>query len=105
MNPRVKSVRAMQDYKLQLTFTNGEKRIFDARPYLSKGVFQELMNETLFKTVRVSLGSIQWRNGQDLCPDCLYLESKPLQPSIVRKRATTKNPVGRLKEHAQTGRQ
>ncbi len=104
MNPRVKSVRTMQDYKLQLTFTNGEKRIFDARPYLSKGVFQELMNETLFQTVRVSLGSIQWQNGQDLCPDCLYLESKPQQPSAVKKRIMTKKQPSRLKEHAQTGR-
>ena len=104
MNPRVKSVRAMQDYKLQLTFTNGEKRVFDARPYLSKGVFQELMSETLFQTVRVSLGSIQWQNGQESVPDCLYLESKPLKPSVVRRQATSKKPVSRLKEHAQTGR-
>ena len=104
MNPRVKSVRAMQDYKLQLTFTNGEKRIFDIRPYLSKGVFQELMNETLFQTVRVSLGSIQWQNGQDLCPDCLYIESKPLQSVIASKRTTAKKSVSHLKEHAPTGR-
>ncbi len=30
---------------------------------------------SLFNSVRPFLGSIQWKNGQDLCPDTLYLES------------------------------
>ena len=32
----------MDDYKLRLTFTNGQVRIFDVKPYLSQGVFREL---------------------------------------------------------------
>ena len=33
----------------------------------------------MFQTVKPVLGSIQWQNGQDFCPDTLYLESKPLR--------------------------
>jgi len=85
MNPRVKAVKPLQNHKLKLTFNNGEIRVFDVQPYLAKGVFQELNNETLFKKVKVSLGSIQWQNGQDLCPDTLYLESIPLRLSAGRQ--------------------
>jgi hypothetical protein len=40
------------------------------------GVFKELKNLALFKEVKPFLGSVQWKNGQDLCPDTLYLDSE-----------------------------
>ncbi|VUZ25685.1 Uncharacterised protein [Acetobacterium wieringae] len=33
------NVEPLNDYKLLLTFDNGEKRIFDVSPYLDKGIF------------------------------------------------------------------
>lgn len=75
MNPRVKAVKANSDYTLTLTFTNDEVKIFDVKPYLDKGIFRELQDIGLFYSVRPCLGSIQWKNGQDFCPDTLYLDS------------------------------
>jgi Protein of unknown function (DUF2442) len=77
MNPRVKQVKPNSDYTIILTFTNGEVKLFDMKPYLDKGIFRELKDISLFNSVKPFLGSIQWQNGQDLCPDTLYLESKP----------------------------
>jgi hypothetical protein len=76
MNPRVKNVKANSDYTLKLTFTNGDVKIFDMKPYLDIGIFKELKEPGLYNSVKPFLGSIQWKNGQDLCPDTLYLESK-----------------------------
>ncbi len=78
MNPRVVEVKPNPDYSLTLKFTNGEVRRFDVRPYLEKGNFKELQDVRLFNSVKPSLGSIQWLNGLDLCPDTLYLDSLPL---------------------------
>ena len=78
MNPRIIKVQAHPDYTLTLTFTNGEIRRFDVGPYLERGIFQELKDLRIFNSVQPFLGSIQWRNGQDLCPDTLYLDSQPL---------------------------
>jgi len=69
-------VKPLNDYKLLLTFENGEKRVFDVRPYLDKGIFQELKNEEKFKTVRVSFDSIEWCNQADLDPEFLFEKSK-----------------------------
>ena len=75
MNPRVKAVKPNSAYTLTLTFTTGEARTFDVKPYLNIGIFQELKDRRLFNSVKPFLGSIQWQNGQDFCPDTLYLES------------------------------
>ncbi len=75
MNPRVKNVTANADYTLTITFTNNEVRLFDMKPYLNTGIFKELNDPHTFNTVRPFLGSIQWKNGQDLCPDTLFEDS------------------------------
>lgn len=76
MNPRVTHVKPEQDFSLLITFNNGEVKSFDVKPYLGIGIFKELQDMSLFNSVKPCLGSIQWANGVDLCPDTLYLESK-----------------------------
>jgi hypothetical protein len=76
MYPRVKEVEADQDYTLLITFNNGEKKRFDFKPYLNIGVFNELKEPEVFYSVKPFLGSIQWSNGADLCPDTLYLDGE-----------------------------
>ncbi|MFZ4558302.1 MAG: DUF2442 domain-containing protein [Pseudanabaena sp.] len=74
MNPYVKKVKPLENYCLMLWFTNGEQKIFDLKPYLNKGVFNQLKNTALFASVRVVAGSVEWSNGIDLSYDTLYLE-------------------------------
>jgi len=84
MNPRVKEVKPNRDYTLTLIFTNGEVRIFDVKPYLDKGIFKELKELSLFNSARPFLGSVQWQNGQDFCPDMLYLDSKAIDDNLPK---------------------
>jgi hypothetical protein len=72
MNPRVKSVDSLPGFKLSLAFTNAEHKIFDVKPYLSKGIFSALSDADIFKQVRPCNGSILWPGDLDLCPDTLY---------------------------------
>ena len=75
MNPRVKFVQPNKDFTLNLTFDNNERKTFDVKPYLEYGVFKELKDLSLFYSVKPFLGTVQWQNEQDFCPDTLYLES------------------------------
>ena len=68
-------VKPLDDYKLELTFENEEKRLFDMKPYLSKGIYNELKDESIFRTVRVSFDSIEWANKADIDPEFLYKKS------------------------------
>lgn len=85
MNPRVKQVTPNSDYTLTLVFANDEVKIFDVKPHLDKGIFQELRDPTLFNSVKPFLGSIQWKNGQDFCSDTLYLGGKSIGSSLSRE--------------------
>lgn len=71
----VVDVKPLENYKLLLTFENGEKRIFNMQPYLEKRIFKELKDEKMFSSVRVSFDSIEWSNQADIDPEVLYQKS------------------------------
>ena len=71
----IKDVEPQENYLLLLTFENGEKRQFDMKPYLDFGIFQELKDLRLFKTVKIRFDSIEWDNEADFDPEVLYQKS------------------------------
>ncbi|MBT3723920.1 MAG: DUF2442 domain-containing protein [Gammaproteobacteria bacterium] len=77
MNPRVVSVEVTNKYTLKLAFENDETRLFDASPFLDRGIFKELKDFNYFKQVKVAFGSIEWPHEQDFSKDTLYLLSTP----------------------------
>jgi hypothetical protein len=76
MNPRVKDVKPMPGYHLEITFSNGEVGVYDCRPLLDFGVFRELRDVTYFRQARAAGGTVVWPHEQDICPDTLYMDAK-----------------------------
>ena len=79
IGPRISEVSPIEDFKLLLTFNNGECRVFDAKELFTFSVFKALQNKAFFEAVKVSSGTILWPNGIDYCPDTLYAESIPVK--------------------------
>ena len=75
LGPRVVHVQPCEGYKLILTFTNGERRIFDAERLLDIPVFSPLKNKPFFDSVYIAYGTVQWPQDIDYCPDTLYMDS------------------------------
>jgi len=75
----VVDVNPEPNYKLKLTFENGEKRIFDVSEYLEIGVFSELKDISIFNSVKITFDSIEWINGIDIEPEELYEKSIPIE--------------------------
>ncbi len=61
-----------QDFSLELWFDTGDHRLFDARPYLSRGVFVRLQDFSLFKQAFVVLDTVCWPGDLDIAPETLY---------------------------------
>lgn len=72
----IKDVKPINNFNLILTFENGERRRFDMKPYLDKGIFKELKDIDKFNSVRVSFDTIEWENNADLDPEVLYNDSE-----------------------------
>lgn len=78
LRPRAVEVQPAPDYHLLLTFDNQEKRLFDVKPYIRGSWFGELKKPEIFNAVRIAGLSVEWPDGQDICPDCLYQDSVPV---------------------------
>jgi hypothetical protein len=76
MFPRILEVRHVRDYRLELTFTDGERAELDFKDMIvgRGGVFAELEDVEAFRRVSVDTeaGTLVWPNGVDFCPDVLY---------------------------------
>jgi len=79
MFPRVRGVRHLKDYELEITFSDGTVATLDFRGRVAArgGVFAPLQSVDFFGKVTVDqeAGTLVWPNGVDFCPDVLYAEA------------------------------
>jgi len=79
MFPRVRSVRYLKDYELEITFSDDTVAKLDFRRRIvgRGGVFAPLESLDFFCQAAVDreAGTVVWPNGVDFCPDVLYSEA------------------------------
>jgi hypothetical protein len=68
-----------EDYKLILTFENGEIKEFDCQTLLNEKPFQALANKAFFRQAKIVYGTVAWNDDLDIAPETLYLDSKPIK--------------------------
>lgn len=71
---KVVSVDPIEDYKLEIEFSNGRKGIFDVSPYIDKGVFVALKDKAYFRSVRPAFGGVMWPHEQDFSAETIEYE-------------------------------
>ena len=72
MMNRVKEVRALPDFRLDIVCRNGERGIFDCSPYRGCECLSGIWADGVFDKVVADHGTVMWPNGADLCPDEVY---------------------------------
>lgn len=75
--PRVIGADYISDYKIKVTFDNGQIRVADCSKWIGGGVFEPLKDKSYFKKFFVDGWTISWKNGADIAPETLYDESDP----------------------------
>ena len=73
----VVTVKTHDDCTLELVFENGEKRMFDMKPFFDKKPFVELFNSPLFFKASVEYGSVVCPGNIDIAPETLWARSNP----------------------------
>jgi hypothetical protein len=76
----VRSVAALEGYRLRVEFTDGTERVIDVERFLRGPIFEPVKRDRkLFESVAVDpeLQTIVWPNGADIDPDVLYGRFEP----------------------------
>jgi len=77
---RVRSVRCLEGFVVELGFTDGESKVVDFTPFLRGQVFERHRTDpAFFRSVRVDpdAGTVVWPDGTDLDPDVLRWGLRP----------------------------
>ncbi|MBK8636978.1 MAG: DUF2442 domain-containing protein [Chromatiaceae bacterium] len=86
MDTIVKAV-PLVDYCIEVVTSSGITGIFDVKPYLTGGAFQELKNQNYFSLVRPAHHGIIWPNEQDFSADTIIYDiqkaQQPAQPECA----------------------
>ena len=79
LQPNLINVIPLENYMLELQYENGEKRIFDVKPYMQGEWYEKLKDISLFRTVKVIENwTVEWAEGQDIEPKELYENSEAI---------------------------
>jgi hypothetical protein len=66
------------NYRIELTFDNGERGVVDFSPYLQRGgIFKRFRDINFFREFRVDpeLGTLTWSGEIDVAPETLYAQA------------------------------
>jgi hypothetical protein len=69
----------LNDYCIEIVTSSGISGIFDVKPYLDGGAFQELRNTSYFSLVRPAHHGITWPNEQDFSSDTIIYDIQNAQ--------------------------
>ena len=78
----VKEVQPKADYTLLLTFADGSKKVYNARPLLNKSIYSSLNNPAFFLRAKAECGTVVWNDDIDIAPEHLYECSVPVTDSV-----------------------
>ena len=64
----------IEDYKIQLSFSNGKSGMIDLAEYIMEGdIFEGIRALEKFKNFTLEYGTLTWDNGEiDIAPETLY---------------------------------
>jgi hypothetical protein len=75
---KVKSVKALPGYRLEVVFQNGNRGELQLEKKLFGPVFEPLKDPRFFSKAMVDeFGVICWPNGADIAPEAVFEEAVP----------------------------
>ena len=85
---KVYTAEPLKGRMLLVTFTNGEKRLYDTT-WLKGPAYSPLEDDSVFSDISIFHGIITWMNGEiDIAPEVIYEDGYPYNPIEIESVAS-----------------
>lgn len=82
-NIKVVDVKPLRGFMMLVTFSTGEKRLFDVTR-LQGSAFDALKDENIFMNPALFHGVITWKDGEiDIAPERVYVDSYAYESEVI----------------------
>ena len=69
-------VKPLENFCLYLKFDDGKEKIYNMSKLIQKNpAYIKLKDNEYFKLVKLAGETVEWPNGEDVCPENLYYDS------------------------------
>lgn len=80
---KIESFKIISELCMLVTFSNGEKRIFDLKALMEYPIYKKLEDFNIFKKAYLENGIIVWDNGEiDISVEAVYKNSYEYEQEI-----------------------
>ena len=80
---KIENIKIIAELYMLVTFSSGEKRIFDVSKLIEYPIYKELKNFEIFKNAYIENGIIVWKDGEiDISPEAVYVNSFEYEEEI-----------------------
>lgn len=80
---KVVGAKPLDDYEILLTFSTGERKIYDMKHLLELPAFQPLKNKNIFNDFTLDFDTVTWCNGDiDIAPETLYQDGREYRGTV-----------------------
>ena len=81
---KIKHLKIISELCMLVTFSNNEKKIFDAQFLIQYPAYEKLQDFNIFKNAYIENGIIVWDNGNiDISADTVYKNSYEYEQDIA----------------------
>jgi len=85
ITPNIIEVRALENYYIYLKFETGEEKVYDMKKCIDEiKYYEKLKIRKYFENVKPMGETVEWEEGEDVCPENLYYESIDYKEFIKR---------------------
>lgn len=76
MEPNPICVKPLDNYCIYVKFEDGKEKIYDMKKLINTNpMYSKLKEYDCFKKVKLAGETVEWPNGEDVCPENLYYDS------------------------------
>lgn len=77
IEPNPVEVKPIKDFCLYIKFEDGKEKVYDMKELMGEiSSYEKLKNYEYFKLVKIQGETVEWPNGEDVCPENLYYDSE-----------------------------